>query len=555
MSSTTRLPAGLLAVLIALLAAPTAQAVSGAPVPDGGHRFTVKLDTGDGARACSGALVDPQWVLTAASCFTFEPGETLRPGPPGRPARATVGRTALSQTGGQVLSVAYLEPRADRNVVLAKLAHRVLDVPVAPIGGAPAAGEKVRVAGFGRTATEWTPDRLHAAPFTVSAVGATTVDLTGDGANTGVCKGDSGGPAFRERDGRAELVAVHHTSWQRGCLGETEQRNLAVESRVDDLAGWVRERIAVDDPDPGPGNGPAALAAGDQLNFFGRGTDNQLHRWWYAPGQPTQREVLGAGIAGKPAAVLYRDQLTVFARGADGTLRHWWHDGTRFHHDVWGEGLAGDPTVLLYKGELTVFARGTDGSLKHWWFDGQLRHDTWGTGLAGDPVATQFGEELTVFARGGDNSLRHWWFNGSLHSDTWGTGILGNPAALVYRNELTVFARGTDGSLKHWWFSGSLRHDSWGLGISGNPAAVVFGDHLTVFARGSDNSLQHWWFDGQLHRDSWGGGVTATPSVTVYRGQELTVFARGDNGGLEHWWFVAGGAAHQRDSWGAGLQD
>ncbi|WHT22176.1 trypsin-like serine protease [Crossiella sp. CA-258035] len=542
-------------MLFPLLAAVPAHAVSGAPAPDGGHRFTVKLDTGDGARACSGALVDPQWVLTAASCFTFEPGETLRPGPPSRPARATVGRTALSQTGGQVLGVAYLVPRADRNVVLAKLAHRVLDVPVVPIGGAPAVGEKLSVAGFGRTATEWTPDRLHAAPFTVGAVGATTVDLTGDGANTGVCKGDSGGPAFRERDGRAELVALHHTSWQRGCLGETEQRNLAVESRVDDLAGWVRERIAADDPDPGPGTGPAALAAGDQLNFFGRGTDNQLHRWWYAPGQPTQREVLGAGIAGKPAAVLYRDQLTVFARGADGTLRHWWHDGTRFHHDVWGEGLAGDPTVLLYKGELTVFARGADGSLKHWWFDGQLRHDTWGAGLAGDPVATQFGEELTVFARGGDNSLRHWWFNGSLHSDTWGTGILGNPAALVYRNELTVFARGTDGSLKHWWFSGSLRHDSWGLGISGNPAAVVFGDHLTVFARGSDNSLQHWWFDGQLHRDSWGGGVTATPSVTVYRGQELTVFARGDNGGLEHWWFVAGGAAHHRDSWGAGLQD
>ena len=40
----------------------------GSAVTDAALRFTVKIDVGDGARSCTGALVTPWWVLTAASC-------------------------------------------------------------------------------------------------------------------------------------------------------------------------------------------------------------------------------------------------------------------------------------------------------------------------------------------------------------------------------------------------------------------------------------------------------------------------------------------------------
>lgn len=71
-------------------------------------------------------------------------------------------------------------PHPDRNLALARLSAPVTDItPVGLAGTAPAASETLMVAGYGRTATEWVPDRLHAAAFTVQDVATTTVGLMG----------------------------------------------------------------------------------------------------------------------------------------------------------------------------------------------------------------------------------------------------------------------------------------------------------------------------------------------------------------------------------------
>ena len=57
------------------------------------------------------------------------------------------------------------------------------------------------------------------------------------------CKGDAGGPAFREVGGVPEVVALHRTSWQKGCLLVTETRQGSTETRVDDLVTWIRAQI------------------------------------------------------------------------------------------------------------------------------------------------------------------------------------------------------------------------------------------------------------------------------------------------------------------------
>ncbi|MFJ6994506.1 FG-GAP-like repeat-containing protein [Streptomyces sp. NPDC003090] len=228
----------------ALTVTTPAQALVGDSVADGAHPYAAYVNVG-GERACSGVLVDPRWILTAASCFSDNPLQPF-PAPAGAPrlkTTVTVGVADLTAAGGTRTEVAEIVPRADRDVVMARLAQPVTGVdPVLLASQAPAEGETLRVLGYGRTRTAWVPDRLHSGAFTVSAApDATTVPLASAGGT--VCRGDAGGPALRERDGKVELVALNSASWQGGCYGtdETETRTGAVEARVDDLGEWVRQ--------------------------------------------------------------------------------------------------------------------------------------------------------------------------------------------------------------------------------------------------------------------------------------------------------------------------
>ncbi|MEU6073286.1 S1 family peptidase [Micromonospora sp. NPDC047074] len=236
---TRRWGGALLAATLAagLLGGASAQAVAGAqPVPEGTYRFSAKVTFGD-LRACSGALIDQNWVMTAKSCFA-EGSAPVAAGAPTRPTTVLVGRADLTGTAGHQRTVVAVAPHPDRNVALVRLAAPVTDVPpVALASTPPSATETLKITGYGRTATEWVPDNLHQGSFTVQDVTATSVGLLGASAGATLCKGDAGGPAFR--DGSAELVAIVSTSWQKGCLTETETRDGATATRVDDLGWWI----------------------------------------------------------------------------------------------------------------------------------------------------------------------------------------------------------------------------------------------------------------------------------------------------------------------------
>ncbi len=194
------------------------------------------------ARACTGSLVDAQYVLTASSCFAAagQPAFPIPAGAPAEKATATIGRTDLTGTAGKVVEITELVPRADRDLAMAKLAPPVTDIaPVLLAAAPPTAGETLQAVGYGRTADTWVPDRLHAGAFTVTQADATTVAVARDGGS--ICKGDAGGPALRETGGKAELVAVHSASWQAGCFGSEETRTGAVETRLDDITTWMQQ--------------------------------------------------------------------------------------------------------------------------------------------------------------------------------------------------------------------------------------------------------------------------------------------------------------------------
>ncbi|MFI7128797.1 S1 family peptidase [Nonomuraea sp. NPDC050153] len=213
----------------------------GSPVADGTWGFVAKVSVGE-THGCTGALVSPQWVITATSCFASQ-GQSVTSGAPTTATTVTVGRTDLSGTSGRVLPVEWIHPHRDRDVVLVKLALRAVGITPAVVGSAvPAAGDALQVVGYGRTAEQWAPNRVHAAPVVAGAVAAGSFGWTGaNGSDVSACQGDAGAPVLRTSGGRAELVGLSSGAGQGGCLGAAEDGARGGDAvRVDDLANWVR---------------------------------------------------------------------------------------------------------------------------------------------------------------------------------------------------------------------------------------------------------------------------------------------------------------------------
>lgn len=244
----------LLALSGVSLHAHEARAISGGTAATGAsYAFVAKLDIG-GVRSCTGALVKPLWVVTAASCFKFG-GVAAAAGAPPQPTTVTVGRLDLTPTNapnGSVVSAVQIIPSPNRNLVLVKLAKPIETVaPISIATTVPVVGESLLVAGYGRTRSEWVPLKLQVANFTVESLAGAALAITGAGSGTdggapsqsvNTCKGDSGGPTLRNRNGVLELVAITNTSWQSGCLAESETRAGTTQARVDDIAGWINQQ-------------------------------------------------------------------------------------------------------------------------------------------------------------------------------------------------------------------------------------------------------------------------------------------------------------------------
>ncbi len=281
----------------------SAQALTGPADHNEAHGFTARLAIGDGQRACSAALVDEQWLLTAASCFAENPAQSVevRAGKPTWKTTATIGRTDLTTTAGQVREVVELVPRGGRDVVLARLATPVTNVaPIALATSAPTADEQLIATGYGRTTNEWAPLAMHSGAFTTGAPAGSDLPVTGkDGA--AICKGDTGGPLFRETNGRAQLVGINSRSLQGGCFGTDAAQTStgAVSVRADDLRSWIDSTTQGAPDTDFNGDGVRDTAIADPQASVGTVTTAGLVRVVYGGNKGTAEITqLAAGVGG-----------------------------------------------------------------------------------------------------------------------------------------------------------------------------------------------------------------------------------------------------------------
>lgn len=232
-----------------------------AGAPEAGWPAVVALvrDDAQGAYVgafCTGALIDAEWVLTAAHCLV--PNERFVPQPSRVRVYLGADATQPAADGGQLVPVAALIPHPDyqalgglNDVGLVHLAAPVADVTPLPLSpaqlGPTFLGAAVTHVGFGVS------DGVLLSGGGLKRRTTLTIDYIGDHtyvsevAAAGICFGDSGGPAILESPDGARIIGVNAAV--AGCAvgggGCDPCAQAAVITRVDPLLAWLDETRGV----------------------------------------------------------------------------------------------------------------------------------------------------------------------------------------------------------------------------------------------------------------------------------------------------------------------
>jgi len=204
---------------------------------------------GNDSILCTGTALARDLVLTAAHCVA--PGTRLQIMPSAGSKMTPIGVIAQHP---RYDAQSYARGRVTADVALIKLAAPLPDyvspVALATAGETVAAGDRLLIAGFGVTVQSKASSTgvAHVATLAVTGrPGNLQIRLVdpatrGERAGLGACIGDSGGPVFREADGRIRVLGV--ISWSTGPADEEGCGGMTGVTPLTLYRAWVVEQAA-----------------------------------------------------------------------------------------------------------------------------------------------------------------------------------------------------------------------------------------------------------------------------------------------------------------------
>ena len=200
--------------------------------PERSSVILLNVISASGTSVCSGTLIAPTKILTAAHCL------------PAGTRRVLAGVwNADGEVVGRAARSWAVHPQFQRGASLLSNDAAVVVLPSPmpnPTMGvlvsvATAAGQSVYIAGWGEPAFS-----LSVGLAQLGRVNDTSVGFTYSGRLSNTCNGDSGGPAYRSINGRPGVVGITSTGTVQGC-GEGDQ-SLFTNVQGPAVIGFIRSQ-------------------------------------------------------------------------------------------------------------------------------------------------------------------------------------------------------------------------------------------------------------------------------------------------------------------------